>query len=102
MCLSSDVIAFWYALWVASKNPIRQETVQRDPDCLEDVDVPATFDVLHGLPVSFTGGGILIRNEYKCAEEDIEKHRLNVNAVVIAGHPGIGKSYLCTWQWHQA
>ena len=92
MRLSSDVIAFWHHLWVASKNPIRQETVQRDLDCLEDVDVPATFDVLHGLPISFTKGGILIRSEYKCAEEGIESHQPHVNAVVIVGHPGIGKS----------
>ena len=87
------MIAFWNDLWVARKNPIRQETVQRDPDCLDDVDVPATFDVLHGLPVSFTKGGILIRSEYKCAEEGIEsRHQPHVNAVVIVGHPGIGKS----------
>jgi hypothetical protein len=86
------VIAFWSDLWVASKNPIRQETVQRDPDCLEDVDVPATFDVLHGLPLSFTKGGILIRSEYKSAEEGIESQQLRVNAVLIVGHPGIGKS----------
>jgi hypothetical protein len=86
------VIAFWRDLWVASKNLIRQETVQRDPDCLEDVDIPAMFDVLHGLPVSFTKGGILIRGEYKSAEEGIESHQPYVNAVVIVGHPGIGKS----------
>jgi hypothetical protein len=86
------VIAFWHDLWVASKNPIRQETVRRDADCIEDVDIPATFDVLHGLPVSFTNGGILIRGEYKSAEEDIESHRTHMNAVVIVGHPGIGKS----------
>ncbi|KAM6490570.1 hypothetical protein JOM56_013913 [Amanita muscaria] len=88
--VEEDVIAFWDDLWVASKNPIRQETVQRDPNCLEDVDVPATFDVLHGLPVSFTTGGILIRSEYKSAEEGIESNRPHVNAVVIVGHPGIG------------
>jgi hypothetical protein len=86
------VTAFWHDLWVASKNPIRQETVQRDSDCLEDVVVPATFNVLHGLPVSFTKGSILIRHEYKSAEEDIESHPPQVNAVVIVGHPGIGKS----------
>ena len=86
------MIAFWHDLWVANKNPIRQETVQRDANCLEDVDVPATFDVLHGLPVSFTQGGILIRGEYKSAEEDIESHQPRVNAVAIVGHPGIGKS----------
>ena len=86
------MIAFWHNLWVASKNMILQETVQRDTDCLEDVDVPATFDVLHGLPVSFTEGGILIRGEYKSAEEDLESYKPHVNAVVIVGHPGIGKS----------
>lgn len=86
------MIAFWRDLWVASKNPIGQEAVQRDPDCLEDVDVPATFDVLYGLPVSFTNGGILIRSEYKSAEEDIESYRPHVNAVIVVGHPGIGKS----------
>ena len=86
------MIAFWRDLWVAGKNPIRQETVQRDPDFLEDVEVSATFDVLHGLPVAFTKGGILIRSEYKSAEEDIEGYQLNANAVVIVGHPGIGKS----------
>jgi len=86
------VIAFWHDLWVASRNPICQETVQRDPDCLEDVDVSATFDVLHGLPISFTKGGILIRGEYKSAEEYLESHQPHANAVVIVGHPGIGKS----------
>jgi hypothetical protein len=87
------VTAFWHELWVASTNPIRQETVQRDhSDRLEDVDVPAMVDVLHGLPVSFTTGGILIRSEYKSAEKDIEIYRPHVNAVVIVGHPGIGKS----------
>lgn len=92
MRLSSDVIAFWHDLWVASKNPIRQETVQRDPVCLDDVDVPSMFDVLHGLPASFKKGGILIRSEYKSAEKDIENPGPHVNTVLIVGHPGIGRS----------
>jgi hypothetical protein len=90
--LSPDVIAFWQSLWVAGKNPICQEAVQRDARCLEDVDVPQTFDVLRGLPVSFTTGGVLIRDEYRSAEQDIASLQSNVNAVIVVGHPGIGKS----------
>ena len=61
--MSSGVIAFWQSLWVAGENPICHVNVQRDASSLEDADVPQTFEVLRGLPASFTGGDILIRAE---------------------------------------
>jgi hypothetical protein len=82
----------WQSLWQEKKRDrFRTDTVRRDSNPVEGVDVPPTIEVLN-LPKIFTRiGDIMIRKEYDEAIKDIEGYRTSErNGVVIVGHPGIG------------
>lgn len=87
------MVAFWRDVWVDQKLPLYQETVKRDNDPAEDVDIQGEIKVLRGLPSSFTAGGVMVRDEYEIARKDVETLRPSVNAVVIVGLPGIGQTF---------
>jgi len=86
---------FWESLWQDHKDPFLEISVQRDPNPVQSVDVPATMNVLH-LPTVISGiGDVMIRGEYDEAMKYIENLRTSERqnrGVVIAGHPGIGRS----------
>ena len=88
-----DVVSFWRDLWVERKSPFHEQVVPRYDDAVEDVEVPSTMTVIRGLPGSFYAGTVMKRHEYDLALKDlIEMHEDPIlNAVVIVGHPGIGR-----------
>ncbi len=85
---------FWQRLWTSKEHPFQQAATHRDLDPDEDVDVPEEFTGLHGLPKFFRAGGMLIRDEYKEAEEYIQSYQATHNSTIVVGHPGIGKTHL--------
>ncbi|KAF5384162.1 hypothetical protein D9615_003367 [Tricholomella constricta] len=85
---------FWKSLWVDQVNPIQEVDVRRDPDRVTDVDVPTTMKVLYGLPEIFSTFGVMIREGYDKAHSIIQEYRKTRRAVIIIGHPGIGKTML--------
>jgi len=86
---------FWKSLWHDKVDLFREVSVCRDPNPIEGVDVPATMKVLH-LPGTFDSiSDVMIRGDYDEAVRDIERHRTSETPpknVIIAGHPGIGRT----------
>jgi len=75
-------------------NPFREDSVHRDPNSVEGVDVPATMEVLH-LPDTFSSiGDVMVRADYGEALTDIEGHFTSKRrkSVIVIGHPGIGRT----------
>jgi hypothetical protein len=89
--LPKDVVLFWQDLWVKSKSPFYEETVLRPDYAVEDVEIPRTMTVIRGLPDSFYAGSVMRREEYDLARKDLNVLCAKMNAVVIVGHPGIGR-----------
>jgi hypothetical protein len=86
----ADVVSFWHNLWVERQSPFYEEAVLRSDDVVEDEDT-GTMTVIRALPGSFYAGSILKRDEYDLALTDLEALCESMNAVVIVGHPGIGR-----------
>ncbi|KAI0296173.1 hypothetical protein BC826DRAFT_245614 [Russula brevipes] len=88
---------FWNRLWNENVNPIRTETVVRDSDPVEGLSIPPMIRVFHGLPQKLSSGsGFIIRNQYDDARRVLLSLCATYGGVVIAGHPGIGKTmFLC-------
>ncbi|KAI0296171.1 hypothetical protein BC826DRAFT_245379 [Russula brevipes] len=83
---------FWNRLWNENVNPIRTETVVRDSDPVEGLTIPPTIRVFHGLPAELSSGPVFIRNQYDDACQVLLSLCATYSGVVIAGHPGIGKT----------
>ena len=88
--VSGEHDQFWKSLWVHGVNPIQEVGVRRASDRVEDVDVPTTMKVLHGLPKTFSSFDVLIREEYDKALLSIQQYHATHRGVIITGHPGIG------------
>ena len=71
-------------------NPIEEVAVNRGSDPVEDIIVPPTMKVLHGLPKVFGPNDVLVRGEFEKALEIIKKYLTTHRAFIIVGHPGIG------------
>src|ERR1700733_14482793 len=52
-CVLEDLVQLWKSLWEHSVNPVQEVAVRRGSDYLEDIDVPITMKVLHGVPGFF-------------------------------------------------
>ncbi|KIM43170.1 hypothetical protein M413DRAFT_397524 [Hebeloma cylindrosporum] len=90
-----DLNQLWKMLWEGGVNPVKEVAVQRGSDPLQDTEVPTTMKVLHGLPKLFAPNDMFIRDDYEKAWSIIEtKIESGDNALVIIGHPGIGKTIL--------
>ena len=84
-------------MWQDKMNPFREDSVRRDPNFVEGVDVPATMEVLR-LPDTFSPiDDVMVRADYGEALRDIEGHctRKRRKSIIVIGHPGIGKTRSC-------
>ena len=80
-------------MWQDKMNPFREDSVRRDPNSVEGVDVPATMEVLR-LPDTFSSiGDVMVRADYGEALRDIEGYYTRKRkSVIVTGHPGIGRT----------
>ena len=88
----AKLLQFWKDLWQDKVDPFREDSVPRDSNPIDGVDVPETVKVLH-LPKVFPSiDNVMIRDEYIEAMKDIEGYYTSSekNSVIILGHPGIG------------
>ena len=83
---------FWKSLWQDKTNLFREVSVRRDPNPIEDVDVPETMEVLR-LPNTFSSiGEIMVRDDYAKAAKNIEDYSTETKTFIISGHPGTGRT----------
>jgi hypothetical protein len=92
--VEKEFTSFWDILWNENVDLIRSVTVVRDSDPVEDLTIPPTIRVLHGLPKILSSGSVFIRNQYDDACQVLESLCADIDAVVITGHPGIGETNL--------
>jgi len=88
----AKLLQFWKNLWQDKVDPFREDSVPRDSNPVDGVDVPETVKVLH-LPKVFPSiDNVMIRDDYTEAMRDIEGYYTSSekNSVIILGHPGIG------------
>jgi len=92
----AKLLQFWKDLWQDKVDPSREDSVPRDLNPVDGVDVPETVKVLH-LPKVFPSiDNVMIRDDYIEAMRDIEGYYTSneKHSIIISGHSGIGKTTL--------
>ena len=90
--LQAKLHYFWKSLWQDKANSFHEDSVLRDPNPVDGVDVPATVKVLRLSKIFPFIGDVMIRDDYDEALRDIDAYHTegDRNSVIISGHSGIG------------